>query len=253
MENPKRKLIGKKTTYFIKDNTVDYHCKDGMFSKEDLKKTHGSVFSNKKIEFKIIIPNFSDEYMKIKRGAAIIQKKDLGYIAAECNINKNSVIFESGSGSGAATIFLASISKFVHSYELREDHLKIVKKNLETLNIDNVSLQLGDVYEEISNIETEIIDTALLDLPEPQKAIKQLLPHMKLGGYIVTYSPCITQIMEYVKQIKEDYNEIEFLYATEIIKRDWTINNRIVRPNNNPQHVHTAFLSFSRVIDKTTD
>ena len=96
--------------------------------------------SNTNKEFFIFAPAFIDLYRKIKRDAQIIPLKDIGLIIAETGINKESKVLDAGSGSGALACFLASISKEVVTYEIREDFIEIVKSNIEFLGLKNIKI-----------------------------------------------------------------------------------------------------------------
>ena len=103
----KERIIESGRVYLIEDISKDYHCNDGMFRKEDLKKTSGKIKSSKGKEFSIIEASFIDSFKGIKKLAQTIPLKDLGFILAETGIGKESVIIDAGSGSGAAACFLA--------------------------------------------------------------------------------------------------------------------------------------------------
>lgn len=242
--NTERILMTKEGKFiFVNDTTKDFHTKFGYVKKDDLKKKSGTVSTNMNTEFYILSPCFIDFYKKIKRGAQIMMLKDLGTIAAETGINSKSMVVDAGSGSGAAAIFFANIVKEVISYELRADFIEIVNHNINLLKIKNLKLKNKDIYEGIDELDVDLIS---LDLPEPWKVIKHAEKALKPGGFLVSYNPQLTQVKEYVNEIKKNKNFV-YLKTIENIQREWEIDDKRLRPKNT-EIGHTGFLSFARKV-----
>jgi tRNA (adenine57-N1/adenine58-N1)-methyltransferase len=84
----------------------------------------------------------------------------------------------------------------------------------------------------------------LLDLPEPWLAVEHALHALKHGGYMVSYSPCVPQVMDFVDKVR---NTSGFLYLKTCIvsETEWDVLGRKVRPKS--QSIgHSGFLSFVR-------
>ena len=236
--------MSKDDKFLVKDTSKDYHTKYGFFKKEDLKAKAGSkVISNTKKEFTVFDPYFIDLYRKIKRDAQIIPLKDIGLIVSETGINGNSKVVDAGSGSGALCCFLANISKEVVTYEIREDFIEIVKKNIDYLGLKNVKIKNKNIYE---GVDEKNIDLIVLDLPEPWKAIGSAKKALKAGGFLVSYSPSIPQTADFVNEINNDKDFVH-VKTSEIIERNWEIDGRKVRPRSQ-QIGHSGFISFVRRI-----
>ena len=98
-------------------------------------------------------PSISYKIDVIERKAQIILPKDGMFIAYYCNIKSGDKVVEAGIGSGALTILLANYVRpkgKVISYEKRDDHLKVAKKNLARAGLsDYVEIKKGDVTENI--------------------------------------------------------------------------------------------------------
>lgn len=232
---------GKKYTI---NQVNDFHCKEGLITKESLS-SNGLIESNIGIKFLLSDANNFDLSQKIKRGPQIIINKDLGYIISRTRINKHSTIVEAGGGSGAATIFFANLVKKVITYEIVEKHYDIIEQNLKTHNIDNVELKNKDLAEDIEKIKD--YDMLFLDMPEPSNILTKKLNGLKSGSYIVCYLPSINQIQELIVEITK--NKGYFVEeVSEIIHREWKINERISRPAHQKETDHTAFLVFIRKI-----
>jgi tRNA (adenine57-N1/adenine58-N1)-methyltransferase catalytic subunit len=232
--------------FYIRDANKDMHTQYGFLSKDDIKtaKDGDCLTSNTNKEFYIFTPSFIDVYNKIKRDAQIIPLKDIGYIIAETGISKDSRILDSGSGSGALACFLASVAKVVTTYEIRDDFIKIVESNIEHLNLKNVKVKKMNIYE---NIEDNNNDVITLDLPEPWNAVENCKKALKPGGFLVSYSPTIPQVMDFVRAIKKDKSFV-YIKTGEIIEREWDIDERKVRPKSQAIG-HSGFISIARKVN----
>ncbi len=230
--------------YYVPDVSMDFHCKDGLVKAKDLKKKDGSVIkSNIGISFTLVSPSFIDRFLRIKRGPQVLILKDLGYIVAETGINKESRIVDAGSGSGAMACFLANTAKEVTTYELRNDFFKITEQNIKFLSLKNITLKKGDIYRKI---DEKNIDVVALDVPEPWKAIDASYKALKFGGFIVSYSPTIPQVIRFVNAVKKN-KKLLYLRTVELSKREWKIEGRAVRPRSGGIG-HTGYLTFARKV-----
>lgn len=239
-------LIGKKSgdSHCVAPNQ-DFHCKNGIITKEDLQSSKTLVTTNINKDYFMSDTNNHDRVSKFKRGPQSMSPKDLGYIISRTRVGKHSKIVEAGAGMGVATSFFANVAKIVHSYEIREEHLKIVEKNLEKMNIskEDVKLQLGDLAEYIE--EEKDIDLLFLDMPNPISILEKNLSAIKSGSYIVCYLPSITQLQE-VSSLIETKENLYQEEVAEVILRNWKIWGRVSRPEHRKETDHTAFLMFIR-------
>ncbi|MBI2651284.1 methyltransferase domain-containing protein [Candidatus Woesearchaeota archaeon] len=237
-------LINKQDKFLVKNADSDFHTKHGYFKKDELTAKNGSkLASSTGKEFTVFNPHFIDLYRKIKRDAQIIPLKDIGLIVSETGINNKSIVVDAGSGSGALACLLANISKKVFTYEIREDFIEIVKHNIDFLGLKNIKIKNIDVY---GKIEEKNVDLIVLDLPEPWKAINSAKEALKIGAFLVSYSPSITQSSDFVNQINKD-ESFAHIKTSEIIERQWEIDGRKVRPKS--QGIgHSGFISFARRI-----
>lgn len=231
--------------FYAKSLDEDLHTQYGFVKKEELKKAKDGdlLKSNTEKEFFVFSPSFIDLYRKIRRDAQIIPLKDIGFIVAETGINRESKILDAGSGSGALACFLASIADEVITYEIREDFIEIVKSNIEFLELKNVKVKKKDIYEEIDD---KNMDAVILDVPEPWKAIENCSKALKPGGFLVSYSPSIPQVADFVNTVKKNENFV-YLKTCEITEREWEVEERKVRPKS-AAIGHSGFLSFARKV-----
>ena len=231
--------------FYAKDLGQDLHTQYGYVKKEELKKAKEGdlVKSNTGKEFFIFKPSFIDLYRKIKRDAQIIPLKDIGLIIVETGINKSSRVLDAGSGSGALACFLAAIAKEVVTYEIREDFIEIVKSNIEFLNLKNIKIKNKDIYKEIDD---KNIDAVILDVPEPWNAIENCAKALNPGGFLVSYSPSIPQVADFVNALRKNERFV-YLKSVEITEREWEVEERKVRPKSSGLG-HSGFLSFARKV-----
>ncbi|MDE1761803.1 MAG: methyltransferase domain-containing protein [Candidatus Micrarchaeota archaeon] len=179
-------------------------------------------------------------YGKLKRGPQVILPKDIGIIIAYTGVNKESVCVDAGTGSGWLAIALASVSKKVYSYDLREDFIELAKRNMEILGIGNLVVKKGDVTKRIAE---KNVDVVTLDLPNSDKALANAKKSLKADGTVVGYLPNAEQVQKFVSTL----NKLKFtdIHTVEVIVRDILVRKEGMRPTNTGLW-HTAYLVFAR-------
>jgi tRNA (adenine57-N1/adenine58-N1)-methyltransferase catalytic subunit len=239
------KQFAKEKHFFVRNINQDYHTQYGFFSKEDLNKNSGEIIkSSKGNEFAINDSFFIDNYNKMKRGAAVMHPKDIGTVIMTTGLNKDSVVIDAGSGSGAMCCYLAKIVKKVYTYDIRDDHLELVKKNIDMLGLKNISIKRGDIYKPIKEKNADLLN---LDVPEPWLAIETAKKALKIGGFISVYNPHLPQIGDFCDAIAKEDSFI-MIKCIEIIEREWEISGRKMRPRTQQKTNHSGFLCFVRKI-----
>jgi tRNA (adenine57-N1/adenine58-N1)-methyltransferase catalytic subunit len=239
----KKLLLDGERIFYVKDDAKDYHCQFGFVKKEDLQKEDGSeVITSMNKKLVLLSPAFIDQYAKIKRMPQIVPLKDIGAIIANAGVGSKSKIIEAGTGSGATAIFFGNIAKSVISYEIRPDFLKVAEENIATFGLKNVTLKNADVTK---GIDEKNADLVFFDLPNPWDAAEHANKALKCGGFIVSYSPTIPQVMDFVEKLRQfSFANIRII---EILERDWESEQRKTRPLSQ-QIGHSGFLTFARKI-----
>jgi len=227
--------------FLARDENKDMHTQYGFIKSKDLKKRVGSkLMTNKNVEMTLLKADFLDKLSKIKRGAQIIPLKDIGSIIAETGINNKSVIIDGGAGSGYMALYFSHVAKKVITYEIRQDHFDLVKENIDFLGANNIEIKNKDIYQ---GIDEKNVDLVNLDLPEPWLVLEHAMKSVKIGGYIVSYSPTIPQVMDFIRE--SNNFDVVHIKTIEIIEREWDVFGRKVRPKS--QSIgHSGFLSFLR-------
>ncbi|MBU0980841.1 MAG: methyltransferase domain-containing protein [Nanoarchaeota archaeon] len=231
-------LIGQGKSYLVKDPAKAFHTQYGFIAPGMLKEGCDAE-TNMGKGFAVINASFIDLYGKISRSPQIIPRKDIGLIMAETGIGKDSLVIDSGTGSGALCCMLARVAKKVVSYEIRPDFLNIAEKNKKYLGLNNLTIKEGDIYD---GVQERNADLLTLDVPEPWKALDTASKCLKSGGFIVSYSPSVPQVMDFVSSLDKRFVHVK---TCELIEREWEVNERKVRPKSRGIG-HSGFLTFAR-------
>ncbi|RLE39211.1 hypothetical protein DRJ17_01660 [Candidatus Woesearchaeota archaeon] len=256
----KKLLIKKKRKEYLKDlkrevtvqkqelhNIVnlnrDFSTKFGTIKKSQLQKTGKVVLKNQ--EYYLLDPTLIDQLKNLKRTSQMIPIKDIGLIITETGINKNSIVLDAGSGSGSLACFLAIYAKKVITYDINTENLAVTKQNIKDLELTNVEVKKADITKS-NKINEQDIDVFTLDIPNPEKAIITANRVLKVGGFIVSYSPNITQSQAIVNKIKQ-HNNFLYIKTCELIEREWKLEGKIARPVSE-SIVPSGFLTFARKI-----
>lgn len=238
-------------SFLVKNLETDFHCQFGRVTKELLQQTEPgtTITTNTGTEMILLDPSFDDFLKKIKRGAQIIPRKDIGSIISHTGLTRDSQVLDVGAGSGGLTLHLAKIAKKVYTCDIREDHLDIVRKNAEMLGLTNIIFKQLDVYDptQVTSIKTTF-DIITLDLPEPWRALESVKRLLQPGGIVSSYSPNITQTMALCNAVSEGSDFIQ-LHTIEATETEWTIRDRRVRPKTQSID-HSGFLTFLRKVSR---
>ncbi len=184
-----------------------------------------------------IYPTF---YKKLKRGPQVILPKDIGIILAYTGVNRESICVDAGTGSGWLAVSLAMIAKKVSTYEIREDFTKIAEKNIQLLQLNNITLKNKDVTKKIDEKDVDIFT---LDMPNAEKALKNVKKALKINGIVAAYIPHMEQVVKFSNTLKKlNFKEV---HVVECILRDILVREEGMRPTTKGIW-HTAYLIFAR-------
>ena len=235
----KKIVTDKKKTYYIKNSDDNFHCKDGMIKQEDFSKN--KIVTNTGKELFVSDASMVDQFNNFKRSAQIMDPKDLGFILGNTLVGKNSIVYDCGSGTGASACFFALYVKKVYSFDVRQDHIDTLKENVKRLELKNIKTKLANIYFDDLEVK-EKCDLFVLDVPEPEKAVGNIDKNLKIGGFLASYSPCITQSSKLIDNLPENFTHIK---TVEVIERHWHVGGQRIRPKTK-EFSHSGFISIMR-------
>jgi tRNA (adenine57-N1/adenine58-N1)-methyltransferase catalytic subunit len=216
----------------------------------DPKTLVGKIYGEKLLigskQFWLLVPSMQDKLQGIHRQAQIILPRDAAHILMNCAIEPGQTVLEAGIGSGSLTIALASVvgpQGQVISYDIREEFIEHAMTNLKQAALTkNVITKIKDVTE---GIDESDLDAIILDIPNPWAAVEHAWKTLKIGGYLCTYSPLISQVEQTVRTI-EHHPFIE-CKTYENIQREMIVSKHGTRPSFEMLG-HTGYLTFARKV-----
>ena len=220
---------------------------------EIIGKPFGSVVFSQPYEtqgykFYVLKPLPSDYVLYMSRKTQIIYPEDAGLILIYSGIGPGSKVIEAGSGSGALTCILGNYVRpngYIFSYDIREKSLKRALSNVLKANLqDFVSIQYGDIL--IDDLGHTNVDSVVLDMPQPWKAIERIKHYLKLSGTLVSFSPTIEQVKKTTIALQE--NGFYEINTYELIKRKFQVKENATHPEVR-MIGHTGYMTFARKIN----
>lgn len=230
--------------FIAKVSDDQLHTNFGIIELSSLleKEPGDTVVSHMGQEFTIQRPKMPDFFRHAKRTGAPMMPKDIGMILAYTGLSKNDVVLDAGTGSGILTMYLGSIAKRVVTYELKEDFVKVARKNVENAGLDNVELRCGNIVDEIKDLD-EKFDVMTLDTQNSKDVIPNVKNVLYPGGFLATYSP----FFEQTKEIRDALDDAGFYEVTtiECTEREISFSSRGTRPSTTKVG-HTGFITIAR-------
>ena len=220
---------------------------------EIIGKPFGSVVFSQPYEtqgykFYVLKPLPSDYVIYMSRKTQIIYPEDAGLILIYSGIGPGSKVIEAGCGSGALTCILGNYVRpdgYIFSYDIREKSLKRALSNVLKANLqDFVSIQYGDIL--IDDLGHTNVDSVVLDMPQPWKAIERIKYYLKLSGTLVSFSPAIEQVKKTTFALQE--NGFYEINTYELIKRKFQVKDNATHPEVR-MIGHTGYMTFARKIN----
>ena len=203
----------------------------------------GDVIKIKNREFIAVYPDplfFSDIS---GRNTQVILPFDASYIIYAAGIYPGKKVLEAGIGTGSLSYGILKaigINGRLTGMDISEKNIALAKENVgRFISIENWEMYRGDIRTAELN---DKFDAAILDIPDPWNAIKNIRKYMKPGSFLVTYSPNFNQAEKNVIEMKN--YKFYVLETVELIKRNIIVRENATRPDNNIID-HTAFITIS--------
>lgn len=222
-------------------NTVKLKGKDIQLD-PNLVPSPGDRLRIKGEEFTVVEPEpqFFPEFSR--RTAQIIQPWDAAVILHYCSIGPGRKVLESGIGSGALSFSLLKAigdAGKLTTVEINSTYIEKARSNV-SLSMEPKNWEIVEGSIESYRSE-ERFDAAILDVPEPWEAVKNVSTLLRNGGKLCAYSPTYNQLEKNAQSMKRNgfyvYNNMD------ILKREILVRENATRPDNNIIG-HTAFMTF---------
>ncbi|XP_051251881.1 tRNA (adenine(58)-N(1))-methyltransferase, mitochondrial isoform X3 [Dicentrarchus labrax] len=160
--------------------------------------------------------SLEDYVLFMKRGPAITYPKDASTMLMMMDVTEGDCVLDSGSGSGAMSLFLSRAvgSKgSVLSLEIREDHHKQAVLNYRLWRAswslrrgeewhDNVQFHNSDLCNASSLLAGRGFHAVALDMSHPHLALTTVIPHLHSGAVCAIYLANITQVIDLLEGLR---------------------------------------------------
>lgn len=197
----------------------------------------------------LLRPTLSDLTATLARKAQVILPKDASRITFELGIGPGDRVLESGIGSAGLTIPLCwavGATGRVVVQELREEFADWGRDNVAKAGLaDRLEVHLGDLTVGLAPAAARggPFAAAVLDQPEPWRALPHLVPVLAPGATVACYTPQVSQMEETARTMARlGFAAVRQL---ELIERAWEVKERGSRPSFEGLG-HTGFLVFGR-------
>ncbi|KAK2826378.1 hypothetical protein Q5P01_020592 [Channa striata] len=181
--------------------------------------------------------SLEDYVLFMKRGPAIAYPKDANIMLMMMDVTEGDCVLESGSGSGAMSLFLSRAvgSKGrVVSLEIREDHHRRAVLNYKRWRTswslrrgeewpDNVEFYVADLCTASGILAGQGFNAVVLDLIHPQLVLPAVVPHLHLGAVCAVYLANITQVIDLLEGLRCSALPLSCERIIEVPVREWVV------------------------------
>ncbi|XP_043999720.1 tRNA (adenine(58)-N(1))-methyltransferase, mitochondrial [Gambusia affinis] len=181
--------------------------------------------------------SLEDYVLYMKRGPAIAYPKDAAKMLMMMDVTEGDCVLESGSGSGAMSLFLSRAvgsRGSVLSIEVREDHHRRSVKNYERWRSswalrrgqkwpNNVEFLNADLSTASSLLAGRGFHSVALDLIHPHLVLPSVLPHLHPGAVCAIYLANITQVIDLLEGLRCSALPVLCECIIEVPVRHWLV------------------------------
>ncbi|KAM6912788.1 tRNA (adenine(58)-N(1))-methyltransferase, mitochondrial [Xenentodon cancila] len=211
----------------------------GSILHDDIYRKHAGCFlkTGRGVPILIRRASLEDYVLHMKRGPVIAYPKDAVTMLLMMDVTEGDCVLESGSGSGAMSLFLSRAvgSKgSVLSVEVRDDHHRRAVLNYERWRKswslrqgqqwpDNVHFYKSDLCAGSSLLSGQGINAVALDMINPHLALPTVLPHLHPGGVCAVYLANVTQVIDLLEGLRCYGLPLLCERVIEVPLRDWMV------------------------------
>ncbi len=239
---------GKRYLIHVQAGGVWYTHRGQFPMNEIIGQPYGQVVATHKGQrFLVLRPTTSDLLRYLKRTTQIVFPKDAARLVMELDLMHGRRMIEAGSGSGGLTmVFARAVAPGGHvfSYELRSEHQRLARANIERLGLqDMVTFKLRDIGEGFDERE---VDAVFLDVRDAAVYVPQAEAALTTSGMFGSLMPTANQVSDVVAALEAgDFVDIR---VEEVLVRSWKPVPERLRPADR-MVAHTGFLIFARKMD----
>ncbi|EDR25520.1 hypothetical protein, conserved [Entamoeba dispar SAW760] len=211
-----------------------YHCKYGIYPHELLiGKHYGDEISSKdnKGHMYALALTPSLYTTVLQHRTQVLYHETISPVLSYFDITPNSIIVESGTGSGCLSAAFGSRLQFgnehgkghLYTFEFHEQRKIKAEEDFKMLGLDKViTVVLRDVVQNGFLIDGVLheqeADCVFLDLPNVHEAITHAYNVLRVGGKICCFCPCIEQIQKSSQELRKDGRFTNLLTKENVIR-----------------------------------
>uniref|UniRef100_A0A8C1NG95 tRNA (adenine(58)-N(1))-methyltransferase n=1 Tax=Cyprinus carpio TaxID=7962 RepID=A0A8C1NG95_CYPCA len=215
------------------------HSNWGLIAHTDMEGRPAGSIIRTSMGMPIVIrrPSLDEFTLFMKRGPAIAYPKDASAMLTMMDVTEGDCVLESGSGSGAMSLFLSRAVGYkgsVLSVEIREDHHRCAVLNYQRWRSswslrrgeewpDNVHFHHGDLISAGPLLAGRGFNSVALDMVNPHLALPALVPHLHPGSVCAVYQANITQVIDLMEGLRCSALPLVCERIVEVQYRDWLV------------------------------
>lgn len=231
---------------------AQFHTHHGMINHDDIigQPLGRTVTTHLGSPLLVLEPSTHDLIRDIRRTTQIVFPQDASYLLMKMNVFSGRRVIETGTGSGAFSLALARQvmpAGRVYSYDMREDMLRLARRNLEKVGLlPFVEFKLRDIEE---GFDETGVDALFLDVRTPSQFLDQTWAALKGGGFFAALVPTVNQVIDLIRHLPEHgFGHVE---VEETLLRSYKVVPARLRPMDR-MVAHTGYLIFARKIEDST-
>ncbi|KAF4655580.1 tRNA (adenine(58)-N(1))-methyltransferase catalytic subunit trmt61a [Perkinsus olseni] len=216
------------------------NCRHGAFHHDDIigKLTWGETIEPRTSQEKfkrgmvLVRPTPALITDTVRHRTQIIYHGDISMILTGLDVRPGKKVVEAGTGSGSLSTSLIqalrhhgsdrSLDGHLYTFEYHEPRFIEAKSDFERYGFsDIVTIQHRDVIHDGLPDELVDMDAVFWDLPAAWKCITTAKKHLREGGLLCTFSPCIEQVMKNCAAMEAD--GFTGIHTYECMLKEWGV------------------------------